>query len=68
MSIRGRLLLAIACFATFPAQVFATNGYFLIGYGTQSRGMGGVGIALPQQGQAAAVNPAGLADLGRELT
>jgi len=47
--------------------VLATNGYFLIGYGTQSRGMGGVGIALPQQGEAAAVNPAGLVDLGTRI-
>jgi long-chain fatty acid transport protein len=46
-----------------PATVFATNGYFLIGFGAKSRGMGGVGVALPQDGLAAASNPAGMADV-----
>jgi len=47
--------------ATAPA--FATNGYFLIGYGAKSRGMGGVGVAYPQDSLAAAANPAGMADI-----
>lgn len=51
----------------FPGVALATNGYFLIGYGTQSRGMGGVGIALPQQAEIAAVNPAGLSELGTRI-
>lgn len=42
----------------------ATNGYFPIGYGVKNEGMGGVGIALPQDAIAAAVNPAGMAMLG----
>jgi long-chain fatty acid transport protein len=32
----------------------ATNGYFSHGYGIKSKGMGGVGIALPQDAMAAA--------------
>lgn len=67
MSIRSRLVLVIACFSIFPIPVLATNGYFLIGHGIKSRGMGGVGFALPQQSQAAAVNPAGLVDLGTRI-
>jgi long-chain fatty acid transport protein len=40
-------------------QALASNGYFAIGYGTKSKGMGGVGIALPQDTMAPANNPAG---------
>ncbi|MBU6504430.1 MAG: outer membrane protein transport protein [Betaproteobacteria bacterium] len=42
----------------------ATNGYFAIGYGQKSVGMGGVGIALPQDALAAASNPAGMVWVG----
>jgi len=42
----------------------ATNGYFQHGYGVKSQGMGGVGIALPQDALAAATNPAGMAFIG----
>ena len=42
----------------------ATNGYFAIGYGVKSQGMGGVGIALPQDSLAAASNPAGMVMVG----
>lgn len=41
-----------------PFSVSANNGYFLIGYGAKSRGMGGVGIAYGQDGLAAGANPA----------
>ena len=40
-------------------QAVASNGYFAIGNGTKSKGMGGVGIALPQDTFASANNPAG---------
>lgn len=67
---------AISLCTAFPAAVSATNGYFLIGFGAKSRGMGGVGVALPQDGLAAAFNPAGMGsvpatvmrfDVGAEL-
>ena len=48
----------------FSAQVFATDGYFSHGYGVKSQGMGGVGIALPQDALAAATNPAGMGLIG----
>jgi len=41
-----------------PSVSYATNGMFLIGYGTKSRSMGGVAIATPQDAIAGAVNPA----------
>lgn len=43
---------------------FATNGYFSHGYGMKSKGMVGVGIALPQDSLAAATNPAGMVMVG----
>lgn len=55
------------------AQALATNGYFDHGYGIKSKGMAGVGIALPQDTLAPAANPAGLvrvadsADIGLTL-
>lgn len=46
---------------------YATNGYFSHGYGVKTQGMGGVGIALPQDAIAAATNPAGMALIGNRL-
>ena len=45
----------------------ATNGYFAHGFGVKAQGMAGVGIALPQDGLAAATNPAGTAFVGDRL-
>lgn len=45
----------------------ATNGYFSNGYGAKSEGMGGVGIALPQDSLAAATNPAGMVMVGDRI-
>jgi long-chain fatty acid transport protein len=42
----------------------ATDGYFQIGYGQKAHGMGGVGVALPQDALAAATNPAGMVLVG----
>jgi len=58
--IRASLLLAL--FA--PGLALATNGYFSHGYGVKSDGIAGIGIALPQDGLAAATNPAGTAFVG----
>jgi len=69
---RGKFLTRAAVAAAFaplllatPAQ--ATNGYFSHGYGIKSIGMGGAGIALPQDAIAAAINPAGMAMLGNRV-
>ena len=45
---------------TLSGQAFASNGFFAIGQGTKSKGMGGVGQALSQDSMAAAINPAGM--------
>jgi long-chain fatty acid transport protein len=43
---------------------FATNGYFAHGFGTNDQGLGGAGVALPQDTLDAAVNPANMVFLG----
>jgi long-chain fatty acid transport protein len=45
----------------------ATNGMLPIGYGLKSEGMGGAGIALPQDALAAATNPAGMVMVGDRI-
>lgn len=57
-------LLPLAVALLFVPQAHATNGYFSHGFGIKSQGMGGVGIALPQDALAAATNPAGMALIG----
>lgn len=62
------LVTALASATTLaPAAALATVGYFQHGYGIKAKGMGGVGIALPQDALAAATNPAGMAWVGNRL-
>jgi long-chain fatty acid transport protein len=56
------LLVALAA-----SNAHATNGYFAHGYGIKSKGMGGVGIALPQDALAGATNPAGMGLIGDRI-
>lgn len=58
-------LVAAGCLA--PALAHATNGYFSHGFGIKSKGMAGVGIALPQDAMAAATNPAGMVWVGSRM-
>jgi long-chain fatty acid transport protein len=48
-------------------QARATEGYFADGYGTQSKGMGGVGYALPMDSLSVASNPASASFLGNRV-
>jgi len=58
---------ALAAALLIPSLAFATNGYFQIGYGAKSVGMGGTGVANPQDALAGAVNPAGMAHVGKRF-
>lgn len=60
------LVLAVAAAVATPAA-FATNGYFQHGYGVKAQGMGGAGIAFPQDAMAAATNPAGMVKVGDSM-
>ncbi len=61
---KNLLSLAIASSIGVSGAAFATNGYFLPGYGAKAMGMGGVGVAYAQDSLAAAANPAGIVDVG----
>ncbi|MHB8536157.1 MAG: OmpP1/FadL family transporter [Sulfuricaulis sp.] len=61
---RKPLMVALALAMSAPVTVFATNGMFMIGYGAKATGMGGAGVAYPQDGMAAAYNPAGMTEVG----
>jgi long-chain fatty acid transport protein len=50
-----------------PNVAHATNGYFLIGFGSKSDSMGGTGVAYNMEGMAAAFNPATMIDSGSEF-
>jgi long-chain fatty acid transport protein len=59
--------LLIAAGLLAPGLAGATTGYFAHGYGIKAKGMGGVGIAFPQDSLAAAINPAGMVWVGNRL-
>lgn len=65
MKFTHKLLPLLAILAATNAN--ATDGYFAHGYGVKSQGMGGVGIALPQDALAAAANPAGMGLIGERV-
>jgi long-chain fatty acid transport protein len=54
----GTLIAAAIVAAAVPGTVFATDGYFMPGYGTGQKGMAGAGIALLFGPSDAARNPA----------
>lgn len=56
--------LAMVCALAASRAVFATDGYFDYGYGVKAKGMGGAGVAFPQDSIATATNPAGMAFVG----
>lgn len=56
--------LLVAAVAALPSIAHATNGMNQIGYGVKSKGMGGVGVALPQDSIVVAMNPAGMVHVG----
>lgn len=69
MTVKKSLVLAAAVAAAVAAPgAFATNGYLPHGIGTDAKGMGGVGIALPAGSMAAATNPAAQMYIGNRLT
>lgn len=66
---KTRIALAIAAAATISMPVLATNGDNLIGLGTQSRAMGGTGVAAFMGSENALTNPGLLGkSVGTEFT
>jgi long-chain fatty acid transport protein len=60
--------LGFAALLLIARQAVATNGYFLEGYGTDSKAQAGVGIALPLDSLTVATNPAGLTAVADAVT
>jgi long-chain fatty acid transport protein len=58
-------VLGLAAMAASNAR--ATDGYFDYGYGVQAKGIGGAGVAFPQDSLAPAANPAGIAFLANRF-
>lgn len=65
--VKKLLSLAITSCIGVSGAAFATNGYFLPGYGAKALGMGGAGVAYAQDSLAAAANPAGIVDVGSRV-
>ena len=59
-TVRLKLLTATLVAVTFPASVWATNGYFTHGTSIAEKGLAGAGAAFSQDTLAAANNPAGM--------
>lgn len=55
-----RIFPVALAFLVIVNSSFATDGYFLTGYGTKQQGQGGAGVAKPGDSLAGATNPAGL--------
>jgi long-chain fatty acid transport protein len=64
-TVRLKLLAAALAAATFPATVWATNGYFTHGVSILDKGLAGAGAAYSQDTLAASNNPAGMVWQGK---
>lgn len=63
-----RRLAGAAALAFAATPVLATDGYFALGYGTIQQGQAGTGVANGEDAMSTAVNPAGVASVGTELS
>ena len=66
-SVRRLVSTAVLAALAVPTTSFATNGYFAHGYSTNSNGLAGAGVALPQDSMASATNPAGMVWVDQSL-
>lgn len=67
MTMRSLAIAAAVAAAFASPAAFATNGYFPHGHSIKEKGMGGAGIAMPQDALAAASNPAGMLFVGNRI-
>jgi long-chain fatty acid transport protein len=63
----ARAIFGVIVSLSMIPSAFATDGYFLTGYGTKQQGQGGAGVAKPGDSLAGATNPAGLTLVGNRL-
>jgi long-chain fatty acid transport protein len=67
MRISSAVFLGVGLSGILAAPAGATEGYFANGYGTQSKGMAGVGYALPMDSLSVAANPASASFVGNRV-
>jgi long-chain fatty acid transport protein len=60
------IIVMTLCSFLFVQDIFATDGYFSVGYGARSRGMGGVGVAYAPASLING-NPAALVQIGKSF-
>lgn len=60
----AKAALGLTAALALAAPAHATDGYYAHGYGARSKGMGGAGLAYPQDSLALATNPAAATALG----
>ena len=66
--LRSKISMAVGVAITLASGVaLATNGYAPHGIGQKAKGMGGAGIAFPQDTLAGGMNPAGMVWVGDRL-
>jgi len=65
--IASRVLPVVIASLMIVSSAFATDGYFLTGFGTKQQGQGGAGVAKPADSLAGATNPAGLILVGNRF-
>ncbi len=63
----SRYAAGLVTLALLATESSATEGYFALGYGATQRGQGGAGVAQSSDAMSATINPAGAADVGRQL-
>ena len=56
--------IVVSALVLFPAGVWATNGYQLIGVGSYQKSLAGAVTALPGSNMTAVTNPAGMLRIG----
>lgn len=61
------LLLLTAIILICNGTAIATNGFAPIGIGQKAIGMGGAGVAFPQDSLSGGINPAGMYDIGNHF-
>jgi long-chain fatty acid transport protein len=66
-NIAKRILVVLVASLVVVDSSFATDGYFLTGYGAKQQGRGGTGVAFPGDSLAGATNPAGLIFVGDRI-
>jgi long-chain fatty acid transport protein len=62
-----RMIFVALAFLAIVDASFATDGYFLTGFGTKQQGQGGAGVAYSADSLAGATNPAGLLLVGNRF-